>query len=489
MTAPPVHRHAPAGPETKQKKGVPERSEPESQASPVLELQRTIGNAAFQALLGAGKVPPPSMRTLPVQRDLVDDVRRMLTTSVIGQIVGVDQAIAALTRLATLDVGALTAAVTRMGRSAIDTLLDLLPEQRRRGNAFVSMLLALPEAWLDAYLATFPKGEALAFGQKTLLRDLFRACPDTRLALLKTIMSIRFNLAIGGATTAAAAGETAIDWEPLGLRRMYPVLEALPPAHVSANAQLISMGRYQGTGVSGYYWRQESAIGYDVPGLSDTQSSPGDPLHGVNRFDKVIRHEVGHAVDQQMGWAGSEAAKPERGGWTAHNANYGAVLTAMYAASPGGIMNLRRTRRNDLLAQLQWIMANRAPAQWAARVQALPWWPNVNQRTIDIINADPVVNAVRTGLRSPWYNHASGGIALGGRIYQESYANQWVSYAAAARARKVSQYQFRAPGEWFAEAYAAYYEPTPVRGAKLAGVDPNSKRYFDETVHTLGASR
>jgi len=41
--------------------------------------------------------------------------------------------------------------------------------------------------------------------------------------------------------------------------------------------------------------------------------------------------------------------------------------------------------------------------------------------------------------------------------YQEAYNGKWVSYELAARGAGVSSYQFRAPGEWFAEAYAAFF--------------------------------
>jgi len=47
--------------------------------------------------------------------------------------------------------------------------------------------------------------------------------------------------------------------------------------------------------------------------------------------------------------------------------------------------------------------------------------------------------------------------AVGSRVYQEAYGNQWWSYEIGARGTLVSTYQFRAPGEWFAECYAAYF--------------------------------
>jgi hypothetical protein len=47
--------------------------------------------------------------------------------------------------------------------------------------------------------------------------------------------------------------------------------------------------------------------------------------------------------------------------------------------------------------------------------------------------------------------------AIKGRIYQEAYGSDWYSYTASSRSKGVSSYQFRAPAEWFAELYTAYY--------------------------------
>lgn len=44
-----------------------------------------------------------------------------------------------------------------------------------------------------------------------------------------------------------------------------------------------------------------------------------------------------------------------------------------------------------------------------------------------------------------------------GRIWQEAYKGQWLSYDAAIRTDRVTDYQMRADGEYFAEAYAAYF--------------------------------
>ena len=60
---------------------------------------------------------------------------------------------------------------------------------------------------------------------------------------------------------------------------------------------------------------------------------------------------------------------------------------------------------------------------------------------------------------SPWQSGAIvKQIAIGTRVYQEAYNDgRWYSYELAARSQGITAYQFRAPGEWFAELYAAHF--------------------------------
>ncbi len=48
---------------------------------------------------------------------------------------------------------------------------------------------------------------------------------------------------------------------------------------------------------------------------------------------------------------------------------------------------------------------------------------------------------------------------LGGdKVYFEAYKGQWWGFDLAQRKKAVSDYQWRSPGEWFAEPYALYYQ-------------------------------
>jgi len=94
------------------------------------------------------------------------------------------------------------------------------------------------------------------------------------------------------------------------------------------------------------------------------------------------------------------------------------------------------------------------PDEWEKRRQAALLW-------CESIRSD----------NNPWWKGAvCQRIAIGGRVYQEAYPDgRWFSYPYAARARGISGYQFRAPPEWFAELYAAYF------GGKLKPSHPAMK--------------
>lgn len=65
------------------------------------------------------------------------------------------------------------------------------------------------------------------------------------------------------------------------------------------------------------------------------------------------------------------------------------------------------------------------------------------------------VDRAREG-NSPWGSASiAKACAIGNHTYVESYEGDWARYSTDQRQYAVSGYQFRAPGEWFSEIYAA----------------------------------
>ena len=206
-----------------------------------------------------------------------------------------------------------------------------------------------------------------------------------------------------------------------------------------------------------------------------------DPLHGVNRFNKVVRHEVGHAVDDAMG-AGSRycIGNAAGGNWTNYGPDANTCIRDMIAAVGDAIDGL------DSAVQGAFATAIAADEENAlSAVQGTAEYAALDAAVQATVDSDPVFGALTMAVDKPWYQHSGGGTALGGRIYQRSYDTRWTAYDQSARAKKVSKYQYRAPGEWFAEAYAAYYEPNADGTCDhhvLGNIDPITKTWFDNNV-------
>jgi hypothetical protein len=66
---------------------------------------------------------------------------------------------------------------------------------------------------------------------------------------------------------------------------------------------------------------------------------------------------------------------------------------------------------------------------------------------------------LKNGSSGLWDQGDSGAsrYAVNGRVYQQAYSSDWVSYLLAARGAKVCNYQFRHRMEWFAECYSRFF--------------------------------
>lgn len=165
------------------------------------------------------------------------------------------------------------------------------------------------------------------------------------------------------------------------------------------------------------------------PGCEPANNKPED------LFDFNMLHELAHSIDDAKNYMGSNGSKPDHGGWIQHGGNVAPIVDAVVKATGFGTTPEERKYITDRIL--------RNPAVPPATVKG------------DKAKFETFITAAQTD--NVWDSQSESDKAtLGTRIYHEAYPNTWVSYLADARKKGITSYQFRAPGEWFSELYAAW---------------------------------
>lgn len=170
----------------------------------------------------------------------------------------------------------------------------------------------------------------------------------------------------------------------------------------------------------------------------DCKAANNDP---VNYFDWATLHEVAHAVDAKYKFMSSRQAGSKYGAWVDYGTNPAPIATVL-ANHFGGGAGVDKKKLEQYALQVLKAAPKGGPAPTTPEQTSVKNW----------------VDAVRHTEGLWWDGGKSNAQAIGNRIYHESYeGGWWISYDQAARKQGIHGYQFRAPGEWFAELYAAYY--------------------------------
>lgn len=358
-------------------------------------------------------------------------------------------------------------------------------------------------------LLAFPKGSALNATQKAIISLFVDRVTD--LGALKKLVSQRFDIDVAnikglevGKPTNGGDGETVQaenDWDLEGLKRAFNIMKVLPEGHASSNASFEKLKRFSGTG--GWYGDTNTvAMAYDDikykktdrRTLSDKWNDRGqDVFAGKNYFDASVRHEVGHAVDHEHDFSGNYCNTANGGGWTTFDDTM-ALVTDYLAKNTSLFSNHQACNGGVKFEIAKLITAEESANTIKTRViQEMVRLTNLINQSNNNNALQFDANAARTdaifedlqkvNLQKPW--KSSGGKDVGGKTFVYSNDTKLFSYDTAARARQVSNYQFRAPAEWFAEAYAAYYQPdgTPQGyGSALQGRDATTYGYIQANV-------
>ncbi len=294
-------------------------------------------------------------------------------------------------------------------------------------------------------------------GEEALDKMVEALGPQTNRKVLAAVIKARFGVQLD----VLKADKTAEDMTKRApnLRRIYEMMTLVPDSHAADNPKLKKITRYGGSpsdsGESSSYSSADGVVVLSCGRVGDRdETTLGDPkeVPGVEErckpkdnkkpsyFNWTTLHEVGHAVDDKHGFMKSKGSGDDYGGWAEYGRNAGPV-----AAAAAKEFKFDAAYIEEFLAggtpKLPKPKAGTSDEDWQkAKVLAEEW-----------------CQAIKVG-KSLWDNGAEAAArAIGGRVYQESYADVWTSYKLDARKRGLTGYQFRAPAEWFAELYAGFH--------------------------------
>jgi hypothetical protein len=174
----------------------------------------------------------------------------------------------------------------------------------------------------------------------------------------------------------------------------------------------------------------------------DKNCEPINPKVKVPYFNFATLHEVGHAVDDVKGVM--KGGRNADAGWQTHSA-------ADIGNLAGDHFHYDKTYLGQVTASKKSVEPTvKPPPPSGVKPED---WDLARQKAVDWIKS------VRESAGLWWHGGACRQAAIGGRVYHEAYADwgNWVSYNLGARSQGVTGYQFRAPGEWFAELYATFF--------------------------------
>lgn len=303
---------------------------------------------------------------------------------------------------------------------------------------------------VKALLAT-PDGEAQLDAMFAKLE------PDAQRKVIRVAFEARYGCDLDFINTAT--GNIIPDNARLGpnLKRFYEIMSELPDAHVVDNNSMrefdvhTSGGSYYAPDDKQVVMQETSdavssnrALGleHENPDVDNNcRPSNDDP---INNFSWNTLHEVGHAVDDKHDFMGKNQSGAAFGGWKVYNSDVtliAGMIAGKYHYDAVYIGRYMANNPNPAVPALPTGADACSPEEW-------------EQRRISVCAH---VDNCREGLE-PWDSASlTKKLDIGGVIYQESYANVWTSYNASARKQGLTGYQFRAPGEWFSELYAAYH--------------------------------
>jgi hypothetical protein len=306
-------------------------------------------------------------------------------------------------------------------------------------------------------------------GGQAQLDKVVASLPDTTPSeVLQKAIEARFGVQSFQNLTETGAATGPGRSTPKSLKKIYALMAKVPQQNVKDNASLKQIELYGGlTGdapnmARGSFYdpsnkkvvlscgRDEDTdpqplanVSLSLPNVEpDCEMVPDSEVAVPKYFDWTTLHEVGHAIDDKQHFMDRRAGDAAFGAWQTHGGDVAPVAKAVaQACKIAGAAGEAYISAYLVGAKSPPPVAPAGRADWADAVKAAETW----------------CDAIRVGKELWESGSGAHDRAVDGRVYHEAYGGVWVSYDLAARTKGITGYQFRAPGEWFSELYAAFH--------------------------------
>lgn len=294
------------------------------------------------------------------------------------------------------------------------------------------------------------RGKVLKTPDITLdgVHDAFADLRDKADVLLK---ETSFNPKGKEGYTKALKGRFGIDltsdkWAWVNVESAYKMLSKIPDSHVGHDKlqKLHFASSLSGAGGTYGASRIDIARVPDLP-LTKYMQVEGERVV-MNAFNQTMLHEIGHAVDDNYNIM-AKGSGPGFADWQTHGSD-DSVLSVFVSTALGRILDADDLTKEQVTEIVTAAFADTKPSR--------PHGLSDEAWAVAKSTATKVRNSLSG--KKPWYNAKAAEIAVGGRVYHQ-VGNLWSSFLLSARKPTyVSNYQWKAPAEWFAEIYGLSWE-------------------------------
>ena len=284
--------------------------------------------------------------------------------------------------------------------------------------------------------------------------------PSVQREVMAVAFQARFGCALemtkpGATREAPGVPEDRMDLPAPNLRRFYAEMSKLPESDTLDNDSMLIFLHQSGDQAGSAYNRgskkvlmregDESRSHIYAIAVEHEMGKPHEkavPKEGQERtaFSWNTLHEVGHAVDDKLGFMKKHGER--LAGWKVYGADVAepaAEIAGKYDFDADYVREYMLSAEGRNLPVPDPVGCD--PETWRRRMQECRMF----------------VDRCRAG-NQPWSSASVAAACVVGRYtYVESYNKNWARYLTDQRQYGISGYQFRAPGEWFSELYAAYH--------------------------------